>query len=459
MQTRENLLLLYKPCLVIKFFVMAQQKRAKIEKPAEHCILETGRSSRANCLPFSRTEKSTRVMTASTSNLESYLLIKKEIAFYDRLDLALKVFLFVGVLILLLSIGSLTLALWFVVALSVIKGLSSLAAYLLVLSFKRWFEWKSYSLIDGSTKERVGKYFVSDVRQWTKEIANRLGISSPVALLVYDTKHANAFARKRRIALAYSRQEITLLSNLFHILTEDELKTVIAHELGHLQNWRSISLVSDIVGAFWARRIPYSWCLEYLADYAAGRVAGVVPTVNALIKLHSRNYLIGELWKRLTFVMGDMKLGIRAISELNDLVEEVLPHSIKGLQDVRDYMKQVVDRYFAKRVGDIKGIGEQYARKYKRAKQGHSRVPQKWHAIDWTAFDTRVRDNYLDEIELEKLYQYLKGHGDAQLFFCGKLETIADKRRHSHPPLRDRIIFLMESVQKGSCSFQNDGES
>lgn len=157
------------------------------------------------------------------------------------------------------------------------------------------------------------------LRAFVKEVAERAGGREPDALYVFH--EANAFAGQRRERLL-ARQEsvIGIGLPLFALLTENELRSVLVHELGHhiaadvkLGPWvhrtrRAIGRAADRFegSSFWLH-LPFvayaelfmksslriSRAQELSADALAAKVAGPSATASALRKIE----VLGAAWR------------------------------------------------------------------------------------------------------------------------------------------------------------------
>jgi Zn-dependent protease with chaperone function len=159
----------------------------------------------------------------------------------------------------------------------------------------------------------------SRLRAFVKDVAERAGGREPDALYVFH--EANAFAGQRRERLL-ARQEsvIGIGLPLFALLTENELRSVLVHELGHhiaadvkLGPWvhrtrRAIARAADRFegSSFWLH-LPFvayaelfmktslriSRAQELSADALAAKVAGPSATASALRKIE----VLGAAWR------------------------------------------------------------------------------------------------------------------------------------------------------------------
>lgn len=295
-------------------------------------------------------------------------------------------------------------------------------------------------------RKTLGKFKYKQVHEWIIELCKRMNVKYPKTVSIYDTKQANAFAEKQKYWIFFTKNNIHLYSNLFHILSEDELKAIIAHELGHFKNYRKNISILWIIPPLIFFLFKYIRLQEYLADYYAAKFVGTVPTANALIKIYHRGHMINEVLNRIYFLQQRFNFSNIAILEMNKNLEKLLPHNLKDEKELIPYVEKIIDSYFSIRSEKFEGIGKEFGDKYKKAKRKEiKKIRDVYDIVDWKAFDNRIKDNFLDEEELSDLYKYLKGNLNARFFISYIFQNKKMERFSSHPSLRDRIIFITET--------------
>lgn len=335
-----------------------------------------------------------------------------------------------------------------IVSLLILKLLWWSTIQIALLILKKQFCWNMVKLKEIKTKtEKVGNFNSEDVHRWIVELCGEMNIRVPVEMVVYDTKYANAFAAKEKFLFFLSKNRIGIYSNLFHILKEDELRSVIAHELGHYKNYRRIKSLYWIFPPLIFHLFDYFRCQEHLADYYAAKFVSVLSTANALIKLYQRNYLISEISKRLIYVQKKFNIGPEGIAEMNQELERILPHNLNEEESFVSYFEQVVDNYFLKRSSKFEGIAKEFIQEYDiSAKEEAQKLKEVYYLLDWRIFDNRIRDNHLDEEELVSFYLYLKGDKKAIMNIDYAFADKSLEKFTTHASLKDRLIFIIESV-------------
>ena len=378
-----------------------------------------------------------------------YLCLLEQIRYYERLDLLVKVALSAVLLLVLLYLRSFWLAFSFFVILLAAKGSAWLFAKALRYALKKWCSGFFYKLnLDSSAEDKLGRYSLAEIRSWIDELCRELSVTRPVELLVYESKHANAFASEERWLGLLMRNRMGLLANVFHLLDAGELKAVIAHELGHHKHFPKVGVIVQLLIPALSDRPSYRQCLEHLSDWCAAKLIGVVPAANALIKVYHRGHLIHEISRGLAYVQKDFKIGLAGAAEFQEIANTVIPHRLKATESLDKHMAEIIDRYFEKRSGSFKGIGKSYVEKYRKdkgVKLERYLVKSRYRFIDWRIFDNRIKDNTLDELELENLYLHLKNARDAELFPSYAIKDKKWEKWQSHPPLRERLLFIIEA--------------
>ena len=380
---------------------------------------------------------------------EHHSNLLKNIQFYSRVDLLIKLSVSLVVFISLLFVGSLWLAIAVFAVLAAVKAAGWIFIKTLQFVLKKWFGALTYKIgANLFSGEQIGNFRLKQVDEWVAEICREIGVSTPAELLVYDSKYANAFASQERWVGLVMRNRVVLLTNIFHLLNEEELKAIIAHEIGHHQHYPDIGVLPQILIPWLTDRPSYRWSLEHLSDWYAAKIIGVVPTANALIKVHHRGHLMREIGKGLEYVQKDFKIGLAGISEFQEIVNDVIPDKIRPDENLDKYMERVVDKYFERRSPKMKGVGRTHVEKYRRESKTERRVLKSRHKLlDWRIFDARVRDNNLDGQELEVLYLHLKENQNVRFFFSYIMKNSELEKWSSHPPLRERITFIVEAVE------------
>lgn len=379
-----------------------------------------------------------------------YLRMLEHVRHYENLDLLLKVLFSAFLLWTLWAVRSIWLALSLFTILLALKGLAWLWGRMLRRFFKEWNRGFFCKLdIDASADQKLGRYSLSEVRSWIEEICRELKVAKPVELLVYESKWANAFASQESWFGLLMQNRIGLLTNVFHILDAGELKAVIAHEIGHHKHRPRVGLLVQLLIPAISDRPAYRQCLEYLSDWCAAKVVGVAPAANALIKIYHRGYLIHEISKGLGYVQKEFKIGLAGAAEFQEIADAVIPHRLAAGETLDKYMAQIIDRYFEKRSQSFKGVGKSYVGKFRKENSSQlewALAESRHKFIDWRIFDDRIKDNTLDELELENLYLHLKKNQDAELFpnYAKKNKTAV--KWLSHPPLPERLIFIVEAT-------------
>jgi hypothetical protein len=379
-----------------------------------------------------------------------YADLMETINFYERIDLLVKLIFSVALFLILFFVGALWLTLLVFAALAAIKAAKWLFVKVMGYAVKKWWGGLAYKLASELRDDKkIGRHTLQQVRIWIDEICTELKVAKPSELLVYESKQANAFASQDRWMGLLLRNRIGLLTNVFHLLDSQELKAVIAHEIGHHKHYPSAGLVPQLLIPILTDKLNYRCCLEHLSDWYAAKTSGIIPTANALIKLYHRGHLMCEISKGLAYVQEDFKIGLAGIAEFREIADEVIPDRLKPDENLDKYMARIIERYFEKRSSSLKGVGKSHVEKYRRDKsiKTERRVLRSRHKIiDWRIFDNRIKDNTLDEQELESLYLRLKQNPDIRLFFSYIPKYKELEKWLSHPPLRERLIFIMEAV-------------
>ncbi|MFT5524994.1 MAG: Zn-dependent protease with chaperone function [Pirellulaceae bacterium] len=299
------------------------------------------------------------------------------------------------------------------------------------------------------------------------------------AIFIVDSKQANAMATNEHFFnSSRSLNAIYIYTALLHLLQRDEVRSIMAHEMGHFYRYinpyqkhrlaahffRGSAAFLMVVGIHqmglfggwgWIGGLLVAPMLaaavvglcfsaghheaEFLCDYAAARKFGVLPIVNALLKIAVRNDLYFVMYEETIEVLRsnpDLK-----VNEIVVAAEECLPHGFIKADEARRLIRTSLDEFRgAKSLTDEEVKAQEAVVKPiqnildKRAKN---------ELVHWRDFDSRIVDGQLDAHELRDFIGVLLGNKYLQV--VGELSD-ADDVLASHPSFRRRILFLASTL-------------
>jgi len=375
---------------------------------------------------------------------KSYLV---KVRIFEGINLSIRLFILTSVILISVYYQSVTLFTLIIFTYILFRVVIRILRYFI----RKYFPWNNnQEMIEFGKLQRkrksIGNYKYRDIHNWIINLCEPMKLKPPKNVIIYDTKQANAFAEKQKYWIFLERNNIHLFSNLFYILDESEINAVIAHELGHFKNYMKKISFFWIIPPLIFYLLKYFRWLEYLADYQSAKYVGMVPCANALIKIYHRGHMFTEILNRLYYIQMKFNFSNNAIFEMNTDLERILPHNLKDESEIIPYVEMVIDNYFKNRSEHLKGLGKEFTAKYKKSRVKENReLKRMYDILDWRLFDNRIKDNFLDEDELMDLYRYLKGHENARFFISYLFKDKKMERFSTHPSLRERIMFLVET--------------
>ena len=170
--------------------------------------------------------------------------------------------------------------------------------------------------------ERIlGNFTYSEIHSSLEKLAYKMGFIMPPGAFIYDKHKEEANAFYTNLVDSHTKiNKIVLHENILFIVNSAELQAVIAHELGHvIQPW-----------PFLYRSRRYRQTCEYLSDYNALVYAGLIPTINALIKIYARKDYLTAMWEKAQEILIDKGFDIESIDELSERAKAEIPQRAIG---------------------------------------------------------------------------------------------------------------------------------
>ncbi|MBI3323891.1 MAG: M48 family metalloprotease [Candidatus Omnitrophica bacterium] len=283
----------------------------------------------------------------------------------------------------------------------------------------------------------LGRFTRTEIYRVLKELSNRMGFLIDPGLFVFDKHKAEANAFYTSIVDHHTKMEkIVLHRNLLFILDAGELRAVIAHELGHMiQPWPLVF-----------RSARYSKSCELLADYNNALVyAGLLPTVNALIKIYARKDYLSALWEKAQELLLESGFQLESIDELAVKADAHIRHGELGEREGEDEAERLVRRIMKR---STPGPRTRWQRAKLKMNLLKVRQLRRWRKQRKTHLPTQFTrfysDHHIDKGKFEVLVQRLSGDKKSDLFVPALPRT---QRKASHPSLRERLLFLARCAE------------
>ncbi|MBD3406565.1 MAG: M48 family metalloprotease [Candidatus Lokiarchaeota archaeon] len=344
------------------------------------------------------------------------------------------------------------------------------------------------------------RYTADQLVTWTRKIADKTELAIK-RIMVLQSPLPNAFT----FSLPGFGSTVVIHSNITDLLDEDEVQSVIAHELGHLKNrdtiisvfsrmpgfyvfviylyiylrillglLNSIVIDLDIITAGLRLLMLGSFLLltfllitisklfvqkssrkaELLADYASSQIVGPQTTINSLIRL-------GQRVEAITALVDEIKwLGSMDPEKITPMTDEELAHIISSFPldgiDEDNARNRAPDLFLTTRLrrmrevyglamtdGEIENAVDPAVRKLleKRKTMTLETESKDEPTIDWRDADID-EDTRLSDEEISKLIKMLHQNPQKMLF---DNEVGANILMLDHPDFRRRILFVAEA--------------
>jgi len=345
------------------------------------------------------------------------------------------------------------------------------------------------------------RYSRHEIVEWTRDLAKKSGVQvSKIYLLCSPIPNAFTFS------LPLLGSVVVLHSNLLALLSPQEVRAVIAHELAHIKNHDSLiqiltrmpdmfiqvvylyiyvrialgiadallvafnplaalarlvallvfygaSRLGIIVATVFIRRA--SRAAELLADYDAASVLDPLVTINALIRLGLRIEAINTLVREIQRLAAMSKTGVLPVTddEIHQVVLSLDPHELDPEQAriraprifLENRLRLLRDTYGLPMSDDdiIRLVKPAAALLVKESTVTMDSKSDPRATVDWRRIDLDA-DERLDREELDRLLATLRDNPDMLMFDneVGKSMVMLD-----HPDFRRRILFLADVLQ------------
>jgi Zn-dependent protease with chaperone function len=184
---------------------------------------------------------------------------------------------------------------------------------------------------------------------------------------------------------------------------------------------------------------------EFLCDYTAAQMFGVLPTANALLKLDLLNEGRRVVVEEVSNVLATNTE--QDIDEIFEAAEAARPRGFVRPEEVRVELRRRLEpmtgprSIFEAEFDEDARIEQrrQLVRGLKRAEKDLQRARR----VDWLRFDFERSDRRLDSTEWAAFVDALLRHDDARI---GHVDHRKSSEFATHPSMRDRILFLATAL-------------
>ena len=338
----------------------------------------------------------------------------------------------------------------------------------------------SEPLRDIKTK-KIGKYSKNKIIEICEEIIKENFENNEEIPSIYVVKGIgyNAFVMNS-LLLDFIKKynSITISKELFDDLDIDELKAIIAHEIGHFKRYIPIAnrvpfipflfcvSIAYISAAYFVPAlgfltfIIYLACfiiirkimsypfkifrkdVEFLSDLYSANKYGKLNAINALIKLYQMDNMNALLNLEISkSVMQSKYLIINDIEKIKRKIKRKLRGKVYDEKLIKD---QAVKYLKKMKFKNKKKLSENEIEKRNKTLEEYIKYVSKQldnKIINWDDIDNHVKDSKIDSIEYEGFIETLKNNPELQLFRTPD-DNIKKMKYDTHPALRERILFM-----------------
>lgn len=356
-------------------------------------------------------------------------------------------------------------------------------------------------LVEHAYPDLLGEYTPEQLHAIVREVCEAFYEKEiPSVYVVEDTREAMAAVVNVDILNFIKPWNALYIGpHLLHSLDPDELKAVLSHEMCHftihytfwtrffylkaiifaiwvtffgcfffvwfsnefLQDINTILIIFPFVFAFYVCQIGVgliagvlgSWTsradsqeVEALCDYEAVKRYGVLPMVNVLLKLGTRQEIFTTLIAQFS---PDQVRPIEGILQQEDGEEKevseeerlAMVQQLEAIQAAYSHLNNTLPLSFISLEDSVPYIEEavQVAIEEHQAER-HQHPPR--HVARWLEHDINIANQKLDRVEYESFIAELKQNPDKPVFYIPEEMDEELNKEAEHPTLRNRILFL-----------------
>jgi Zn-dependent protease with chaperone function len=340
--------------------------------------------------------------------------------------------------------------------------------------------------LEDATAEHVGRYRREDVQAMVRDLLRPFrGREQPGLYVSRSSEPGAECVDKWLLNFLRPLNAIHITSMLFHVMRPDELRAILAHELGHFYRYThalrrgdffvflfmglavaeagwlmgaeglsnsvlwGVPLYGTLMVCFGFSMLHLAREQEYLADLFGARHTSKLSMVNALLQLGKGLEVSERIFEKvLRRVAADPRLAADSLPAIVKIVDGALPQRLLDAGEEEPFL----DQAFASEEMDgvRQELGEE-ARKASQKKldelQGRYKNKPGYQILDWSRFDFDVRDLRVDEKEYPHLVRRLVEEPDKQLVDF-TFDNVKDAKDDEHPTLRQRILFLEKNFAR-----------
>ncbi len=352
--------------------------------------------------------------------------------------------------------------------------------YILFLCMQLLFFRRLIKLSDVKTKY-IGKYKkVTVLKLFDTVIEENFdrGDEIPSIFIVEEVGSAAFVINSMLFNFIKQLNSITISKHLFEYLSIDEIKSIIAHEIGHfkkylpiynrvpyilflivvLLSYMSTVYLVDLVDQ--SVFIVYVICfcairyfincvfnrvkkdVEYLSDLYSADKYGKLNAVNALIKIYQMDNM--DIMMNIEVSKHVMQTDSLKIEDIYAITKKIRKKVGKRIYDENIIKNKIEECLENIKIGEKRKMSNRKIRKRNKELEEYVKNIEKMlknKTLEWDEIDNHKKDGRIDLIEYKGLIRIIKENPELQLF-RGPNDNVKNMKYEDHPTLRERIIYI-----------------
>jgi Zn-dependent protease with chaperone function len=297
-------------------------------------------------------------------------------------------------------------------------ALKSNLYWLFITSFVIWYLitlrpmlkiLRSAKRLEEFPDEKIGNYSKAELSRIFEEVLAISNNKEKPNIFILDIEVCNAFALNV-VFLNFIKKlnSISISKVFFNHLTEDEIKAVLLHEMGHFNGYIYTENKVVSLSHWFFLILPFAFNCYVIGLYAKVCVAIIISSVLARLFVVIRK---------------KTKEGEHALEYLCDLYAS--DHA-GGLNMINALIT----------LGRLNATAEEQSSKTV-DKIKDALIPKR-KAVNWTEFDTKIVNGKIEKEEYTSFINTMENTLNPQLL----VNTLVDETSFTHPSLTDRVLFI-----------------
>jgi|GEM_PF-5717132 len=341
----------------------------------------------------------------------------------------------------------------------------------------------SHVLLKDHPGNRIGRFSKKRIIREIDDILSEFSGREKPSIFIIQSKALGPFTIDTLGLNSFNKlNAIYLPEYIFSIMTMEEVKAIILHELGHFNRYiyplnkfrfpyllampfvplYFTDVIPDFIFSFFYAAVLLGGFLlqgrilktdnrpiEFLADYFAAKRIGMLPTINGLISAVRYGAMLEYINKCiLTEIKKNRKISLKYQGSIFEKILKKLPSAIVPETRLCKEVRRSMKSQFSK---NLPALPNETVEKENRLIDNMlflTTVSDDREMADWSKFDNIIKNNKIDEEEFPAFIEYLGKNRDKLLIKSANEDPFLIKLNASHPLVRDRILFLYKNREK-----------